>query len=244
MNKRLSFAWLLTIIYLGCMIPLLLLMGGLVYTEYRYFLINNYTTMIRDLVHAVADPQGAEQPVEQTVALSRVTDVLVEQLRGSDFEVVVLDEAGQRVNPALGSGPWLDDDIRAVAMTTATPQTYTVDTPTGQRVVYLLPVYAADNQVIGTIESSFATQTIIADMHQLVYWLLLTMVGMIVLALLMGPLLAQLAMHPLRGLIATANHVSHGNLSERAPLSNVNEFHHLSITFNTMLDHIQTTMDH
>ncbi|MEM8535952.1 MAG: histidine kinase dimerization/phospho-acceptor domain-containing protein, partial [Chloroflexota bacterium] len=243
MKKRLSFAWLLTIIYLGCMIPLILLMGGLIYTEYRYLLINNHTTTMRDLVHAVADPQGAEPAVEQTLALSRLTDVLVEQLRGSDFEVVVLDASGERLSPVLGDGPWLDTETRTMAVSTATPQTHTVDTATGQRVVYVLPIYASNNQIIGTIESSFSIQVVMADMRQVEYWLLLTVIGMLLLTLLMGPLLAQLAMRPLRGLVKTANEVGQGNLSERAPLSRVNEFQNLATTFNTMLDHIQATMD-
>jgi two-component system OmpR family sensor kinase len=238
---RLSLRGLFSLLYLGSVLPLLLLLGGLVYYEYRAFLIYEHTTTMQNLVQATVLPRALDDADQVALPLPRLGDLLVEQMENTDFAVIVLDAEGQPLAQSSGAQAWLSAAQQATTDQLAA-QTQTVDTSAGTRVLYLLAVRNPAGQTAGTIAASFPTSVVWTELRTLAFWLLLTVSGVALLALLVTPLLARLANRPLQGLVSTARQVSAGNLETRTPLPPVSELHTLATTLNTMLDQVQQTV--
>jgi|GEM_PF-521566 len=236
---RLSLRGLFSLLYLGSVLPLLLLLGGLIYYEYRVFLIAEHTTTMQRLVQATVMPRTADRV---SLSLPRLGDLLVEQLEDTDFAVIVLDAEGQPLAQSTGAATWLTTAQQAAnRQSSSVPQT--VAAPDGERILSLLPVRDPDGQPVGTIAASFPTAVILPDLQPLAFWLLLTVGGVALLALLVTPLLARLAARPMIGLSRTAQQVAAGDLATRAPLPPVHELHTLATTLNMMLDQVQHTVE-
>lgn len=236
---RLSLRGLVALLYLGSILPLLLLLGGLVYYEYRAFLIAEHTATMQDLVHAVIGVRSSAPG--QTLPLPRLGDLLVEQMEGTDFAVVLLNAGGQPLAQSAGAETWLVAG-QSAAVDASGAQTRTVTAPDGERVLYLLPIRNPGGALVGTIAASFSTRAVLTELQPLTFWLLLTVGGVGLLALLVTPLLTQLATRPVLGLVETARQVAQGNLDRRATLPPISELRDLATTFNTMLDQIQRTL--
>jgi two-component system OmpR family sensor kinase len=236
---RLSLRGLFSLLYLGSVLPLLLLLGGLIYYEYRAFLLAEHTTTMQRLVQATVLPRTADRV---NLSLPRLGDLLVEQMEDTDFAVIVLDAAGQPLAQSARADTWLTAAQQAATrQSSSVPQT--VAAPDGERIMSLLPVRDAEGQPVGTIATSFPTAVILPDLQPLAFWLLLTVGGVALLALLVTPLLARLAARPVAGLSRTAQQVSAGDLATRAPLPPVHELHTLATTLNMMLDQVQHTVE-
>lgn len=236
---RLSLRGLFGLLYLGSVLPLLLLLGGLVYYEYRAFLIAEHANTMQRLVQATVVPRTNDGVA---LPLLRLGELLVDQMEGTDFTVIVLDATGQPLAQSAGAESWL-----AAAQQAATAQTTvafrTVETTDGTRVLSVLPVFDPVGRAVGSIVTSFPTAVILLDLQPLAFWLMLTVGGVALLALLVTPLLARLATHPVEGLSHTAQQVAGGNLATRAPLPPVHELHTLATTLNIMLDQVQHTVE-
>jgi two-component system OmpR family sensor kinase len=177
-----------------------------------------------------------------TLPLPRLGDLLVEQMEDTHFAVIVLDAEGRPLAQSAGAESWL-----AAAQQAATRQSFnasqTMETPDGERILSLLPVRDPTGQTVGTIAASFPTAVILPDLQPLAFWLLLTVGGVALLALLVTPLLARLAARPVAGLSYAAQWAASGDLETRAPLPPVRELHALAATFNMMLDRVQHTVE-
>jgi HAMP domain-containing protein len=236
---RLSLRRLFSLLYLGSVLPLLLLLGGLIYYEYRVFLLAEHTTTMQRLVQATVLPRTADSV---SLSLPRLGDLLVEQMEDTDFAVIVLDAEGQPLAQSTGAETWFAAAQQAATrQSSSVPQT--VAAPDGERILSLLPVRDPDGQPVGTIAASFPTAVILPDLQPLAFWLLLTVGGVALLALLVTPLPARLAARPVSGLSRTAQQVAAGDLATRAPLPPVHELHTLAATLNMMLDQVQHTVE-
>lgn len=237
---RLSLRGLFSLLYLSSVLPLLLLLGGLVYYEYRAFLIAEHTTTMQQLVQAAVMPRTDDGV---TLPLPRLGDLLVEQLEDTDFAVIVLDAAGKPLVQSVGAESWLAAAQQAANTNQHNGAPHTVETSEGARILTVLPVREADGQAIGSIAVSFATAVILPALQPLAFWLLLTVGGVALLALLVTPLLARLATRPAEELSNTAQQVAAGDLTLRAPIPPVHELSTLATTFNSMLDQVQRTVE-
>jgi two-component system, OmpR family, sensor kinase len=240
MMPRLSLQGLFSLLYLGTIVPLLLLLGGLVYYEYRTFLIAEHTSTMQELVHAGTDANGLI--AGETLPLSRLAALLVDQLEGSDFEVIVFDAAGQALAASRGSNDW-QAAAQHAGRSLIDARTEKIAAGGESRVLYLLPLRSAEGRLRGSIAASFAVSTVLSDMQPLTTWLLLTVAAVTLLALLIMPLLARLAARPVEDLARTARQVAAGDLEQRAELPAIGELRDLAATLNRMLDQVQQTVE-
>jgi two-component system OmpR family sensor kinase len=229
-----SFRRLLVRLYLATVLPLLLLVGALVYVEYRSFLITEHSVAMQDLVRAIVERGGPPGPPRPNNPRN-LAAVLAEQLGPTDFAAIVRDADGQQLAPHHGSGPWLGAELHALVRETRTPLLIRQ----GNREIALRAVLGPDDRVIATVESSFPHTVIAPDLALLSRWLVLTISGAMLAAVLIAPLVAQLAVRPLRGLLQTVRRVGTGQLAERAALPRVAEVRELAQSFNGMLDQIE-----
>jgi two-component system, OmpR family, sensor kinase len=233
-KRSISFQLLLVSLYLGTVLPLLLLVGTLVYIEYRAFLIAEHTTAMQNLVRAIVERGGPPGPPGPTDP-RRLAEVLAEQLQATDFASAVRDAEGRVVPPVLRGGPWLSRELHAAVRVANS----SLLLRQGDREVALRAVLGPDGRVIATVESSFPHAAIAPDLALLTRWLILTISGAMLLAMLVAPLVAQRTVRPLRGLLHTVRRVGAGTLNERAPLPQVVEARELAQGFNRMLDQIE-----
>ncbi|HMN61692.1 MAG TPA: hypothetical protein PJ988_15080, partial [Anaerolinea sp.] len=96
-----SFRILAITLYLGSLIPLLVLVGLVVYRLQQSYLLNDTRSRLVNFVRAGV----ADQPTQADLSLLAVR--LGERLRVLGADMFVKDAAGAPVPPALGTGPWL-----------------------------------------------------------------------------------------------------------------------------------------
>jgi two-component system, OmpR family, sensor kinase len=234
---RLSYRVLIISLYLGSLIPLLVMMGLVVYGIQQTFILNNTRSRLSNSVSTV---------VESTTItgdnLNRVAIALGEALRVLGADVFVKDAQANPVPPSLGTGPWLDDAQHQQALTSQTGSILRLVTPETDRLVYLAPLIDSSGQSLGTVEASLTLEFIETELASLRQWLIIVIGGAVILAVLLSLFIAEFARRPLGGLIFTADRVAQGDMASRAPLPAVTEVYQLASTFNTMLDRIQAAM--
>lgn len=234
---RFSYRTLIITLYLGSLIPLLVLMGLLVYGIQQSFMLNNTRSRLSEFVRSTVESTSATGDT-----MTRLAIELGDALRVLGADVFVKDAAGNPVPPALGTGPWLDAAQHQQALANNTGFFQRLRTPDGDRLVYLAPILDAQGQPLGTVEASLNLQFIETELAGLRRWLVLIVGGATLLAVLLSLIIAEFARRPLGGLIRTAGRVAQGDMDSRAPLPNISEVHQLAATFNTMLDRIQNAM--
>ncbi len=238
MSGKISYRGLMITLYLGSLVPLLVVMGLLVYGIQQAFMINNTRNRLNEFVQA-----AVESTTVTGDTLTRLAVSLGESLRVLGADVFVKDAVGNPVPPALGTGPWLDDSQHRQALESKTGSFQRLSTAETDRLVYLAPILDAQGQPLGTVEASLTLEFIETELASLRRWLLVVVGGASALAVLLSLVIAEIARRPLGGLMRTAARVAQGDINSRAPLPEVAEVRQLSITFNTMLDRIQTAMN-
>jgi len=231
---------LIHLLYLGSVIPLLLLFTGLVAYEYRTFLIREHTYTMQELVQALVLPRTAEAALP--MPLRELALLLVDHVTGTDFSVIVLDAQARPIAASSDAAQW--QDLAQQSAQTNAPAIQTLSNEYGEWVVYHVPVTDPQGQRLGTIITSFATAVVQPELHALYRWLILTVLSVLLLALLVAPLVARLATRPLAGVVHTAQQVAAGDLSQRAPPSTIRELQTLATALNTMLSHVEATVHH
>ncbi|MFN2196385.1 MAG: sensor histidine kinase [Anaerolineales bacterium] len=235
---RFSYRTLIITLYLGSLIPLLVLMGLLVYGIQQTFMIENTRNRLSEYVRTTVEATTATGDT-----MTRLAIELGDALRVLGADVFVKDAAGNPVPPALGTGPWLNAAQHQQALENNAGVFQRLQTPDGDRLVYLAPILDAEGQPLGTVEASLNLQFIETELAGLRRWLVLIVSGATLLAVLLSLIIAEFARRPLGGLIRTASRVAQGDMDSRAPLPNISEAQQLAVTFNTMLDRIQTAME-
>jgi two-component system OmpR family sensor kinase len=238
MTGRFSYRTFFISLYLGSLIPLLVVIGLLVYGIQQRFLLDTTRSRLSEFV------QAAVESVEVTQStLNRLAVRLGDQLRVLGADVFIKDAQGDPVPPALGTGPWLDDSQHQQALESQQGSFISLQTGETDRLVYLAPILDAEGLPLGTVEASLDLQFIENELAALRRWLVIVVSGAAVLSVLLSLAVAEVARRPLEGLIRTAGQVALGDMDSRAPLPAVPEPRQLAETFNAMLDGIQAAME-
>ncbi len=237
MKDGLSFRGLIVLLYLGSLIPLLALIGLVVYRLQQNSLI---TDAQERLIEFVRSDVTSIAPGED---LTDLTVVLGEHLRVLGADLFVKDSSGRPVPPALGTGPWLDDAAHLAARETQAGSFQTISTGSSRRMVYLFPILDTQGKVLGTVEASLSLDTIENVLATLRRWLTWIIGTAAMLGVLFSFVIAGVSIRQLDGLLRTSRDVAQGNLTSRAPVPQVSEVRDLTNTFNTMLDRIQTAVN-
>lgn len=237
MKARLSFRGLIVLLYLGGLIPLLILIGLLVYRSQQ----NIFMTDANDRLTEFA-PVGVTSLAPGTDLATLSLD-LGEHLRVLGADLFIKDADGRPVPHALGSGPWLDDAAHRAVRETRVGSLQTITVGSSHRLVYLVPILDAQENVVGTVEASLSLDTIESELAALRRWLIWIMAVAAMLGVLFSFIIAGVSTRQLAGLLRTSREVAQGSLSSRAPLPQVSEARDLTYTFNDMLDRIQTAIN-
>lgn len=237
MKARLSFRSMIVLLYLGSLIPLLVLIGLLVFRMEQNFLITDARNRLSEFVRAdvTAHPPGTD--------LTDLTVLMGEHLRGLGADLFVKDAEGRAVPPALGTGPWLDSAAHRTALETRLGSLQTIPAGSSHRLVYLVPIADAQGNVLGTVEASLPLDRIESELDALRRRLIWVMGAAAVLGVVFSFILAGISIRQIDGLVRTSREIGQGNLTRRAPLPQVSEARDLAHTFNEMLDRIQAAMN-
>jgi signal transduction histidine kinase len=230
---------LLILLYLGALIPLLVVIGLVVYSLQQRFLLADARDRLVDFVSAdVAALDGSD--------LTRLAVTLGDDLRVLGADVFVKDGSGKPVPPALGTGPWLTDDQHRLARDSKESSLLTIPGSDGslrtRRLVYLAVVLDAQQSVLGTVEASLPLAPVDAELAALRQWLTIILSTAAALSVLLALGISWMATRPLQALVETAGRVGRGDLSHRAELPMIREVRLLAETFNAMLDRIQAAL--
>lgn len=236
-RRPVSLRDLLILLYLGALIPLLVLIGLVVYSLQQRFLMND----LRDrLVGFVAADVGTMEGND----LTRLAVTLGEDLRVLGADVFVQDAQGKPVPPALGTGPWMSDADHRSARDNRESRLLTIPGPTAgsQRLVYLVTILDDRSTVLGSIEASLPLEPVQAELAALRRWLTIILGLAAAVSVLLALGIAWMATRPLSALVQTAARVGQGDLGHRAVLPMISEVRSLAETFNAMLDRIQASL--
>lgn len=232
MKKSVSFRILVITLYLGSLIPLLVLVGLVVYRLQQSYLLNDTRSRLVDFVRAGV----ADQPTQADLSLLAVR--LGERLRVLGADMFVKDAAGAPVAPALGTGPWLDDEQHRLARQPAQGSVRAIPTGGAGRLAYLTAILTPQGEVLGTVEASLPLDGIQDQLDALRGWLTLIIALASALAVPLALGVSGVLLQPLKGLVHTAEQVRQGDLRTRARLRQVTEIDRLAETLNGMLDRI------
>ena len=238
MRARLSFRGLIVLLYLGSLIPLLTLVGLVVFRMQQNFLITDAHDRLTEFVRADVTALAPDAD------LTNLAVLLGERLRVLGADLFVQDAEGRPVPPALGTGPWLDDAAQRAARETRVGSLQTISVGSSHRLVYLVPILDVQGNLLGTVEASLLLDTIeneLAALRRRLIWIIsaAAMLGVVFSFVIAGTSIRQLD-----DLLRTSREVAQGNLTSRAPLPHVSEARDLTQTFNEMLDRIQAAIDH
>jgi two-component system, OmpR family, sensor kinase len=237
MKARLSFRSLIVLLYLGSLIPLLTLIGLVVYRSQQTFLITDLHERLTEVVRADVTS------LPPSTDLTNLSVLLGEHLRVLGADLFVKDADGSPVPPALGTGPWLDDAAHRAVREKRAGSLQTIPAGSSGRLVYLAPILDAQGNVLGTVEASLPLDTIESDLAALRRWLTWITGAAAMLGVLFSLIIAWVSIRQFDGLLRASREVAQGNLSSRAPLPQVSEARDLTNTFNDMLDRIQTAIN-
>src|SRR5512136_2529648 len=154
MKARLSFRGLIVLLYLGSLIPLLTLIGLVVYRSQQNFLITDAHDRLTEFVRA------GVTSVAPGTDLTTLSVLLGEHLRVLGADLFIKDANGRPVPPALGTGPWLDDAAHRAARETRLGSLQTISIGSSHRLVYLVPILDVQGNLSGTVEASLLLDTI------------------------------------------------------------------------------------
>jgi two-component system, OmpR family, sensor kinase len=229
---------LLILLNLGAIIPLLVIIGLVVYSLQHRFLLADARDRLVGFVSADVSAMTDRD-------LTRLAVALGENLRVIGADVFVKDQNGKPVPPALGTGPWLDENQHRLAAETkeSSIQTIAGEKTGTRRLVYLAALVDEQGAVLGTVEASLPLEPVDAELAALRRWLIIILGGAAGISVLLAVGISWMATRPLETLVGTAQRVGRGDLSHRAGLPMIGEVRTLAQTFNTMLDRIQLALE-
>jgi hypothetical protein len=197
-KSRLSFRGLIVLLYLGTLIPLLTLIGLVVYRTQQNFLITETRDRLTGFV------QAGVSSLTPGADLTNLSVALGEHLRVLGAALFVKDATGRPVPPALGTGPWLDDAAHRSVREQRTGSLQTIPAGSSRRLVYLVPILDVQGNVLGTVEASLPLDTIESELAALRRWLTWTMGVAAVLGVLFSFIVAGTSIRQFDGLLRAA----------------------------------------
>lgn len=228
-----SFRTLLTAYLLGSFIPLLLLIGLIVYGFQRTYLIEQAKAQLSEAIRSEVEKSAPN------LNLSLLAIQIGERIRPLGADLFIKDQFGNPVPPALGTGPWLDQESHQDVLLHQKAQFITLHTSSGDRIVFLSPILSPDGRTLGTLESSISLSGIQAQLSALQRWLIILLGISILLVGVISQVISTISLRPIEHLVQTAEQVREGNLSIRAKPNTIIEINALATTINQMLDRLE-----
>jgi signal transduction histidine kinase len=232
MKPRLSFRGLIILLFVGSMIPLLVMVGLVVFQLQKAYLISEAQRRLIDFVQA-----GVELYASDT-DLTILAVNLGEHLRVLGADMFIKNASGNPVPPALGTGPWLDAAEHQASRDSRKSSIQMIGSGASSRIVYLAAVVDQTNNVLGSVEASLPMAGITDQLNALRRWLTLIITLASGLSVVLAIPLSGIITRPMKSLVDSVERVRQGNLETRAPISEVYELGQLAITYNQMLDRI------
>jgi signal transduction histidine kinase len=232
MKIRLSFRGLIILLFLGIMIPLLVMVGLVVFRLQQAYLINEAQSRLMDFVQADVEHYSSDTD------LTALAVNLGEHLRVLGADMFIQNASGNPVPPSLGTGPWLDATEHQAARDSRKSSMQMIGSGASSRIVYLAAVVDQTNNVLGSVEASLPMAGIIDQLNALRRWLTLIITFASGLSGLLAVPLSGIVTRPMKSLVDSVERVRQGNLEARAPIPKVYELGQLAITYNQMLDRI------
>jgi two-component system OmpR family sensor kinase len=230
--RRLTFRGLIILLFVGIMIPLLVMVGLVVFRLQQAYLINEAQSRLVDFVQA--DVKHFTNGTE----LTSLAVNLGEHLRVLGADMFIQNDSGIPVPPSLGIGPWLDATEHQAARDSRQSRMQMIGSGATSRIVYLAAVVDQTNNVLGSIEASLPLAGITDHLNALRQWLTLILTVASGLSVLLAIPLSGIITRPMKSLVDSVEHVRQGNLESRAPIPEIYELGQLAITYNQMLDRI------
>jgi len=232
MKTRFSFQGLIIILFVGSLIPLMVMVGLLVFRLQQAYLQNEAQKHLIDFVQA-----GVKQYVSDT-DLTILAVNLAEHLRVLGADIFIQNANGNPVPPSLGTGPWLDAAEHQAARDSRKSSMQMIGSGASARIVYLAAVVDQSNDVLGSVEASLPMAGITDQLNALRQWLTLIIALASGLSVLLAIFLSGIIIRPIKILVESVERVRQGNFETRAPISDVYELGQLAKTYNQMLDRI------
>jgi two-component system OmpR family sensor kinase len=232
MKLHLSFRSLIIFLFIGSLIPLLVLVGLVVYRLQQSYLVNEAQRRLIEFT---------QNDVEQFASGTDLTVLalnLSEHLRVLGADMFIQNASGNPVPPSLGTGPWLDNLEHQTVRESKKSKVQMIGEGASARIVYLAVVIDPAGAVLGSVEASLSMDNITDQLSALERWLILIISIASGLSVLLSILLSGIITRPLRNLVESAERVRQGNLQTRAAVPEVIELGQLALTFNQMLDRI------
>jgi two-component system OmpR family sensor kinase len=232
MKLRISFRGMIIFLFIGSMIPLLVIVGLVVYRLQQTYLINEANRRLTEFVQADVQQFAAEED------LTFLAVTLSEHMRVLGVDMFIQNAAGSPIPPSLGTGPWLDDTAHQAVRDSRKSILQMIGSGTTARIVYLTTIIDRRGKVLGSVETSLSMANINNELNALRRWLIFIITIASGLLVLLSIFLSWIITRPMKSLVESAERVRQGNLETRADIPKVNELGQLAITFNQMLDRI------
>lgn len=232
MKKSLSFRALIILLFVGSLIPLLVMVGLVVFRLQQAYLVNEAQRRLINFVQT-----GVEQYASDT-DLTVLAINLGEHLRVLGADMFIQNASGNPVPPSLGTGPWLDATEHQAARDSRKSNIQMIGSGNSSRIVYLAAVVDQTNNLLGSVEASLPMAGITDQQNALRHWLTLIISLASVLSVILAIPLSGIITRPMKSLMESVERVRQGDLKTRAPIPEIYELGQLAITYNQMLDRI------
>jgi two-component system OmpR family sensor kinase len=237
MKLNLSFRGLIIFLFIGSLVPLLVMVGLVVYRLQQSYLINEAQRRLVEFTQtSVEQFTGGSDLIVLAVNLN-------EHLRVLGADMFIQNASGNPVPPSLGTGPWLDNLEHQAVRDSKMSTVEMIGNGASARIVYLAAVIDPAGKVLGSVESSLSMNNITDQLSALRRWLILIIGIASGLSVLLSIFLSGIITRPMKNLVKSAERVRQGNLQTRAEIPEVIELSQLAVTFNQMLDRISGDMN-
>jgi two-component system OmpR family sensor kinase len=244
-KRAVRFSRLIVMLYVGTVVPLLLIVGLVLYGEYRDTLVDSAASRLSSSVKSVAERRGPPGPPSLANELPLLARAVGRELPLAGIRTAVLDGAGTLAPETAGAGlsEPLSVEAHRAARDSGEPVVSRIASGAHDRLLFVLPMRDGQNRVVATVEGSVSLESLDAELAALRGWMIVLFGAAMVVALVAAPIVARVGMAPLKGLVDAAHSVAAGDLECRAPLSGVVETRELAAALNGMLDRIRDALD-
>ncbi len=237
MKPRLSFRWLIVLLFVGGMLPLQAAVGLVVYRLQQTYLLSGAERRLTSFVGAGVEAYAGGRDLT-VLALE-----LSETLRPLGADLFVQDALGAPVPPSLGTGPWLDNEAHEQARASRSASIEVIADGDGSRMVYLAAIIDPEGNVLATTEASLSLDPITDELDALRRWLVLITALASALSVIVAIPLSALVTRPLHDLLASIERARAGALDTRAEVPPIQELRQLAVAYNALLDRISDELD-
>jgi two-component system OmpR family sensor kinase len=237
MKSGLSYRGLIILIFVATIIPLLVMVGLVVFRLQQTYLINEAEDRLVSFVEA-----GVDSFTNQSDLTSLAVN-LSNNLRVLGADMFIQDATGKPVPPSLGTGPWLGSTEHQAIRDARMSSMEIIGTGPTSRIVFLAAVVDQSNNMLGSVEASLPLAGITDQLDALRRWLTIIISLASALSVVIAFPLSGIITRPLKTLVAAVERVKEGDIETRAPVPAVRELGLLATAYNQMLDRLSDDFD-